>query len=43
MLTSRATSKHKDKALALGAKGFMGKPFKNDEFIDLILELTGRN
>jgi chemosensory pili system protein ChpA (sensor histidine kinase/response regulator) len=40
MLTSRATAKHRDKALSLGAKGFMGKPFKNDEFIDLIIQLT---
>ncbi len=40
MLTSRATAKHRDKAIALGARGFVFKPFKNEEFIELILELT---
>lgn len=40
MLTSRATTKHREKAMALGAKGFMGKPFKNDEFVDMVLNMT---
>lgn len=41
MLTSRATSKHREKAVSLGAKGFVVKPYKDDEFIDIILKLTG--
>ena len=40
MLTSRATGKHQEKASALGASGFMIKPYNNNEFIDLILRLT---
>jgi len=44
MLTSRNAAKHRDKAKALGAKGFMIKPYNDDEFINLILQLTtGRN
>lgn len=42
MLTSRTTAKHREKAIALGAKGFVAKPFNNDEFVHLILKLTGR-
>ncbi|MEE4358469.1 MAG: response regulator [Desulfococcaceae bacterium] len=41
MLTSRATGKHQEKALGLGAKGFMVKPYNDNEFIDLLLHLTG--
>ncbi|OQX25176.1 MAG: hypothetical protein BWK80_16990 [Desulfobacteraceae bacterium IS3] len=41
MLTSRAVAKHRDKALSLGAKGFITKPYNNEEFIALIQELTG--
>jgi chemosensory pili system protein ChpA (sensor histidine kinase/response regulator) len=41
MLTSRATSKHREKAMSLGAKGFVVKPYKNDEFINIIKRLTG--
>ncbi len=40
MLTSRTTSKHREKAFALGAKGFVAKPFNNEEFVHLILSLT---
>ncbi len=40
MLTSRATAKHQEKAVSLGAKAFMFKPYQENEFIDLILRLT---
>ena len=42
MLTSRTAIKHRDKAKALGAKGFIVKPYNDDEFVRLIIELTGR-
>jgi chemosensory pili system protein ChpA (sensor histidine kinase/response regulator) len=41
MLTSRTATKHRDKAKALGAKGFIVKPYDDDEFVRLILKLTG--
>ncbi|MGE0086382.1 MAG: Hpt domain-containing protein [Desulfococcaceae bacterium] len=41
MLTSRATAKHQDRAVGLGAKGFMVKPYNDNEFIELVLKLTG--
>jgi len=40
MLTSRNAAKHRDKAKALGARGFVLKPYNDDEFINLILQLT---
>jgi chemosensory pili system protein ChpA (sensor histidine kinase/response regulator) len=40
MLTSRTAAKHREKAKALGAKGYMVKPYKDEEFIDLIRSLT---
>ena len=40
MLTSRTATKHRVKAKALGAKGFVVKPYKDDDFINLILQLT---
>ena len=40
MLTSRNATKHREKAKALGAKGFVVKPYNDDEFINLILQLT---
>jgi chemosensory pili system protein ChpA (sensor histidine kinase/response regulator) len=42
VLTSRTATKHRDKAKALGAKGFIVKPYNDDEFVRLILKLTGR-
>ncbi len=42
MLTSRAAAKHRDKARALGADGFMIKPYNDEKFINLILKLTSR-
>jgi len=41
MLTSRATAKHREKAMSLGAKGFVVKPYKDEEFIDIVMRLTG--
>ena len=42
ILTSRNATKHREKAMALGAKGFVVKPYNDDEFIGVILHLTGR-
>lgn len=41
MLTSRTAAKHREKAMSLGAKGFIVKPYDDDEFVNLVLELTG--
>jgi len=41
MLTSRATSKHREKAMSLGARGFVVKPYRDDEFIEIVMKLTG--
>ncbi|MDM8523347.1 Hpt domain-containing protein [Desulfococcaceae bacterium HSG8] len=43
MLTSRTTEKHRSKAISLGAKGFIVKPYNDEEFIDMVLELTGES
>ncbi len=40
MLTSRTAAKHREKAAALGVKGFIVKPYNDDDFINLITELT---
>jgi len=40
MLTSRTASKHRQKAAALDVKGFIVKPYNDDEFIHLITEVT---
>ena len=40
MLTSRTAEKHREKAFALGAKGFVVKPFNDDELVRLIMQLT---
>ncbi|QTA80385.1 Two component system response regulator/histidine kinase, CheW domain-containing [Desulfonema limicola] len=40
MLTSRVTEKHREKALALGAREFVAKPYNDNEFIELILNVT---
>lgn len=40
MLTSRAASKHRDKARALGVNGFMTKPYEDGDFISLVKRLT---
>ncbi len=40
MLTSRTAAKHREKAAALGVKGFIVKPYNDNEFINLITEVT---
>jgi CheY-like chemotaxis protein len=40
MLSSRAASKHRDKAKSLGASGFMTKPYEDGDFISLVKRLT---
>ena len=40
MLTSRTASKHRKKAMSLGANGFIVKPYKDIEFLELIRKLT---
>ena len=40
MLTSRTSAKHREKARSLGARGFIVKPYKDDEFVQLIKKLT---
>jgi chemosensory pili system protein ChpA (sensor histidine kinase/response regulator) len=42
MLTSRTSDKHREKALQLGAKAFLNKPCKDEEFVDTVRRLTGR-
>ncbi len=41
MLTSRTSSKHQEKAFQLGAKAFLNKPCKDEEFVEAVLRLTG--
>lgn len=41
ILSSRTAKKHRDKAMSLGAQGYIVKPYNNDEFITMVLELTG--
>ena len=43
VLTSRTAAKHREKASALGAKGFVVKPYDDHELIDLILGLAGKS
>ncbi len=40
MLTSRTSSKHREKAFQLGASGFLNKPCKDEEFIETVTRLT---
>jgi chemosensory pili system protein ChpA (sensor histidine kinase/response regulator) len=40
MLTSRSAMKYKNRAIELGAKGFVTKPFKNEELLSLINSLV---
>jgi len=41
MLTSRSAEKYRKKASSLGARGFVTKPFKEEELVTLITGLTG--
>lgn len=40
MLTSRTSGKHREKAFQLGAKAFLNKPCKDEEFVDTVTRLT---
>ncbi|MGD9947148.1 MAG: response regulator, partial [Desulfobulbus sp.] len=40
MLTSRTSDKHREKAFQLGAKAFLNKPCKDEEFVDAVTRLT---
>lgn len=40
MLTSRTSSKHREKAFQLGASGFLNKPCKDEEFFETVIRLT---
>lgn len=42
MLTSRSTAKYREKARALGADGYVVKPFDNRQFLNLIERLAMR-
>ena len=40
MLTSRVSAKHQEKAFQLGARAFLTKPCKDEEFVETVLRLT---
>ena len=40
MLTSRGSDKHREKATALGATGYLVKPFRDDVLIDTLTRLV---
>lgn len=42
MLTSRVSTKHKQKATDLGVQGFVTKPYKDDEFVALVRQLASQ-
>jgi len=41
MLTSRTSGKHQEKAYQLGARAFLNKPCKDEEFVETVQRLTG--
>ena len=41
MITSRTGEKHRERAIALGATRYLGKPFQERELLQIISELTG--
>ncbi len=43
ILSSRTARKHRDKAISLGAQGYIVKPYNSDEFVSQIIELTEKN
>ena len=43
VLTSRTAAKHREKANALGAKGFVVKPYDEHELINLVVRLVGKS
>lgn len=40
MITSRSAEKYREKAIGLGARGFINKPFKRDELVSVIGNLV---
>ncbi len=42
MLTSRTGQKYRDKAVELGADGFVTKPFNDEQLVSLIRQVTGK-
>ncbi|PIE56850.1 MAG: hypothetical protein CSA34_02500 [Desulfobulbus propionicus] len=41
MLTSRTSAKHRERAFALGARGFLNKPCRDEDLVDIVVSLTG--
>ena len=39
MLTSRTAEKHRDRAVELGARGYVTKPYNDDDLVELVLQL----
>lgn len=43
VLTSRTAAKHRQRAISLGAQGYVVKPYDDAEFIDLVARLSTRS
>ncbi len=43
MISSRTAEKHRQRAEQLGANGFLGKPYQNQELLELIRGYLGKN
>ncbi|EFK97496.1 Chemotaxis protein cheY, partial [sediment metagenome] len=43
MITSRTAQKHRDHADMLGADGYLGKPFTEDELLAVLARLAGKD
>ncbi len=39
MLTSRTAEKHRERAVELGARGYVTKPYNDDDLVELVLQL----
>ena len=39
MLTSRTAEKHRERAMELGAQGYVTKPYNDDDLVELVLQL----
>lgn len=42
MITSRTGAKHRERALSMGVNAYLGKPYQEQELLDMINELTER-